>query len=245
MPYIQTLKKTLRPLFMDVVQRPQGYRATTRRQPTFYHWVPRKSWYTFDRPRKDERLSRPWRHSGLLKKGPLDWGSSALATKPDCFCLLIQFMSYSPNIHHLADHLSIYQFRHPRTVPPRFFTLVLFCYCLNYIVKMERWIKQTLSLAMQLLDFTIRVFRKSFSKVPGYQKLQKLSTCPYLCRKKFHSIRIIFLSIAKDSDIQCWPSFTKEILWHIFNTCNGFHHNICIKITVQFREISTFLNSYP
>ena len=31
------LKKTLWPLFMDGVQLPQGYRATTRRQFTFYH----------------------------------------------------------------------------------------------------------------------------------------------------------------------------------------------------------------
>ena len=30
-------KKTLRPLFIDGVQLPQGYRATMRRQFTFYH----------------------------------------------------------------------------------------------------------------------------------------------------------------------------------------------------------------
>ena len=30
-------KQTLCPLFMDGVQRPQGYRATTRRHFTFYH----------------------------------------------------------------------------------------------------------------------------------------------------------------------------------------------------------------
>ena len=37
-------------------------RATSRRQFTFYHSVPRNVWYSFYQPRKDERLSRPWSH---------------------------------------------------------------------------------------------------------------------------------------------------------------------------------------
>ena len=40
---------------MDGVQLHQGYTATTRRQFTFYQLVPKKSWYLFDRPRKDEK----------------------------------------------------------------------------------------------------------------------------------------------------------------------------------------------
>ena len=51
--------RTLWPLFMDVVHLCQGYRATSRRQFTFHHWVPRISWYWFDQTQKDERLSRP------------------------------------------------------------------------------------------------------------------------------------------------------------------------------------------
>ena len=47
---------------MDGVQLYQGYRATKRKQFTFYHEVPRKSWYSLDRPRKDERLSQIWSH---------------------------------------------------------------------------------------------------------------------------------------------------------------------------------------
>ena len=39
----------------------------------FYHEVPRNFWYSFDRPRKDERLSRPWSHLVVLNTGPLDW----------------------------------------------------------------------------------------------------------------------------------------------------------------------------
>ena len=50
-------KQTLWPLFMDGFQMPQGDRATTMRQFTFYHLVPRNFWCAFDRPRKDERLS--------------------------------------------------------------------------------------------------------------------------------------------------------------------------------------------
>ena len=36
--------------------------ATSRRQFTFHHSVPRNSWYSFYRPQKDKRLSRPWSH---------------------------------------------------------------------------------------------------------------------------------------------------------------------------------------
>ena len=47
----------------------------------FLPQVPRSSWYSFDRPRKDERLSRPWIHPVILNTGPLDWESSALTTR--------------------------------------------------------------------------------------------------------------------------------------------------------------------
>ena len=40
------------------------------------------SWYSFDRPPKDERLSQPWCHPLVLKTGPLSWESSALTTIP-------------------------------------------------------------------------------------------------------------------------------------------------------------------
>ena len=56
-------------------------RATSRRQFTIYHWAPRNSWYLLYRPRKDERLSRPWSHPVVLNTGPLDWESSALTTQ--------------------------------------------------------------------------------------------------------------------------------------------------------------------
>ena len=39
---------------------------------TFYHSVPRSSWYSFDRPRADERLSWTWSHLVVLNPGPLD-----------------------------------------------------------------------------------------------------------------------------------------------------------------------------
>ena len=56
--------------------------ATSKRQFTFYHSVPRNSWYSFYRPRKDERLSRPWSDPVVLSTEPLDWESSALTTRP-------------------------------------------------------------------------------------------------------------------------------------------------------------------
>ena len=57
-------------------------RATWRRQFTFYHKVPRNPWYSFHRPRKDERLSRTWSYPVVLNTEPLDWESSTLATRP-------------------------------------------------------------------------------------------------------------------------------------------------------------------
>ena len=35
-----------------------------------------------DRPLRDQRLSRPWSHSVVLKPGPLDWESSMLTIRP-------------------------------------------------------------------------------------------------------------------------------------------------------------------
>ena len=56
-------------------------RAGSRRQFTFYHWVPKNSWYSFCQPRKDERLSQPWSYPVVLNTGPLDWETSALTTR--------------------------------------------------------------------------------------------------------------------------------------------------------------------
>ena len=61
------IRKTLWPLFIDEVQLSQGYRATTRSP---YHSVPRSSWYSFDRPRKDERLNRLWRIQWFWNRAP-------------------------------------------------------------------------------------------------------------------------------------------------------------------------------
>ena len=62
---------------MNGVQLPQGYSHFEEAE-YFLPSVPRKSWYSFYRPRKDERLSRPWSHPAVLNTGPLDWESSAL-----------------------------------------------------------------------------------------------------------------------------------------------------------------------
>ena len=41
---------------MDELQLSQGYRATKRRQFTFYDSVTRSSRYSFNQPRKDEKM---------------------------------------------------------------------------------------------------------------------------------------------------------------------------------------------
>ena len=57
-------------------------RATSRRQFTFYHSVPRNSWYWCYGSRKDERLNQSWNHPVVLNTGPLEWESNALTTRP-------------------------------------------------------------------------------------------------------------------------------------------------------------------
>ena len=63
--------------FLDGVQLSQGYRATTRRQFTICHLVPRKSWYSFDRHWNNERLNRTESLPAVLIPRPLDWKFSA------------------------------------------------------------------------------------------------------------------------------------------------------------------------
>ena len=72
--------------------------ATSRRQFTFYNSVPRNPWYSFYRPRKDERLSRPWSHPVVLITGHLDWESSANFSQNHpqaCFLYWISFHEHS------------------------------------------------------------------------------------------------------------------------------------------------------
>ena len=75
-------KKKLYGLFLWMGFNCLKARATSRRQFTFYHSVPRNSWYSFYQPWKDKRLSQPWSHPVVLNTGPLDWESSALTTRP-------------------------------------------------------------------------------------------------------------------------------------------------------------------
>ena len=66
------LKKPSMENFIDGFKLCQGYKATTRRQFTLSYSVPRSSWHSFNRPRKDESLSWPWGHRAVLNSGPLD-----------------------------------------------------------------------------------------------------------------------------------------------------------------------------
>ena len=79
--------------------------ATSRRQFIFYHSVPRNSWYSFYRPRKDERLSRPWSHPVVLITGPLDWESSALTTRP-CRRLLVNISKTNKQLFNIISVLT-------------------------------------------------------------------------------------------------------------------------------------------
>ena len=84
--------------------------ATSRMQFTFYHSVPRNSWYSFYRLRKDERLSRPWSHPVALITGPLDWESSALTTRP--LSMADRLFSALWNKFQVGSCLKCYSFLH-------------------------------------------------------------------------------------------------------------------------------------
>ena len=89
---------------MDEVQLAQAYRATTRRQFTFYHSVPRSSWYSLNQPQNDKRLSGPLSHPMVLNWGLLNWESSALTitiigkTYVKCKCRV--FTSIKQTLHY-------------------------------------------------------------------------------------------------------------------------------------------------
>ena len=80
--------------------------ATSRRQFTFYHSVPRTFWCSIYRPRKDERLSQPWSHPVVLNTEPLDWESSPLTNRPllhnQYWTGVLQHVSYS--VHYVYKH---------------------------------------------------------------------------------------------------------------------------------------------
>ena len=83
-------KNFIAPFFMDGVQLPQGYSHFEEA----VYFLPLSSqifWYSLYRPRKDERLSRPWSHPVVLSTGPLDWESSALTTRPLLCKLILSF----------------------------------------------------------------------------------------------------------------------------------------------------------
>ena len=96
-----TLKKKLYGLFLWMGFNCLKATATSRRQFTFYHSVPRNSWYSFYQPQKDERLSRPWSHPVVLNMGPLDWESSTLTTCSINYALNSNFISL---IHSVCYH---------------------------------------------------------------------------------------------------------------------------------------------
>ena len=75
---------------MDEVRLPQSYRASAG---SIYR---ASSWYSIDRPRKDERLSWPWSHPVVLNTGPLDWESSALTTRPLLVVKALDYQSRGP-----------------------------------------------------------------------------------------------------------------------------------------------------
>ena len=58
------------PLFIDGVQLSQGYGAIMRRQYSFYHLVPRSSWYSFNQHWKAEPPSGFEQGTSVLNPGP-------------------------------------------------------------------------------------------------------------------------------------------------------------------------------
>ena len=66
--------------------------------------MPRNSWYSFDRPRKNERLCQPWSHTVVLDTGPLDLEPGALTTRPLLHCLVALTFIRTSNIWSSKDN---------------------------------------------------------------------------------------------------------------------------------------------
>ena len=81
-----TQKKTLWPLLMDGVLLSQCYNHY-KETVYFFPLAPRKSWYSFDRPQKDERLSQPWSHRMVLNLGKILFDQNV-------FCQAQEFLSF-------------------------------------------------------------------------------------------------------------------------------------------------------
>ena len=73
-------KKTLWPFFYGWGSTASRLQSHFEEAVYFYHQVPRKFWYSFDRTLKDKRLSQTWSNPVVLNTGPQDWESSTLTT---------------------------------------------------------------------------------------------------------------------------------------------------------------------
>ena len=116
--------KTFLPFFMGEIQLSKGYRATTRRQFTFYHYLSRRICYSFDQPQKHERLSWLWTHPVVLNLGLLDWESSALTTRP-------LFLTPHWNLHMLHFSMATPKSIYPFSVPAH---LLSFSQYYHYVI---------------------------------------------------------------------------------------------------------------
>ena len=76
------MKKLKFKLYDNFLSLSQGYRATMRRQITFYRWVHRSPRYSLDHTLNIEKLSRPLSHPVVLSSVLLDWKSNFLTAKP-------------------------------------------------------------------------------------------------------------------------------------------------------------------
>ena len=131
---------------MDEIELSQGYRATTRRQFAFYHLVPRSSWYSFNRPQKDERLSWPRSHPVVLNPGPLDWESSALTARPfpnNHFLKKLKYFKFHMDSLHLKLTKIWQTFTHTKESQQTrcFLYAAILIFTCNHIFTLRRYMK--------------------------------------------------------------------------------------------------------
>ena len=119
-------------------------RATPSRQFTFYHYIPRNSWYSFYQHRKDESLSRPWSHPMNLTTGPRDWESSDLRTTTITVFLISNTVVPNPYSHSATFN--------PQSFAPLSLALIPFKICPSLIFKYFMSFKYVLVLIRQCVN---------------------------------------------------------------------------------------------
>ena len=112
----------------------------------FYHSIPRSSWYSFNRPRKDERLNWTRSQPVVLNPGLLDWESSPLTARPfpnNHFFKKMEYFKFHMDSLHLTFTKIWQTFTHTKQSQKVrcFLYTVILIFTSNFNCRLQRYMK--------------------------------------------------------------------------------------------------------